>query len=194
VGARACLAVLLAALAVAGGCGGDDPSTATGPGTPGNPLAVETSPATGARSNEGAKKSSGDAEEPGYAKLVDAQTPSPRTRFTPCNLVTQAQARAVFGASVQAPVEAPQGPTCIYRTEKGDRFIAIAVQSLDIDDLKRSLQQRRTVDVSGHRAFCGQYGQPMLYLPLVRDRVLSVSGRCDLAKRFAAKAVRELQA
>jgi hypothetical protein len=189
------LAGLLVAGVLVSGCGGGGDAAGGAPGSPGNPLTVEATPergATAARSNEG--QGAATAGQPGYEQLVDAQRRKPRSRFTPCNLVTQAQARAIFGAPVKAPVEAPQGPTCVYRTATGDGFVAIAVQSLDFRDVKPLLRQRRAVDAAGRTAFCGQYGQPMLYVPLARDRVLSVAGPCAQAKRFAARAVRELTA
>jgi hypothetical protein len=188
------LAGLLVVAVLVSGCGGGDAADGA-PGTPANPLPVEATPESGApavRSNEG--QGAATADQPGYEKLVDAQTRKPRSRFTPCNLVTQAQARQIFGVPVKAPVEAPQGPTCVYRTEAGDGFVAIAVQSLDFGDVKPQLRQRRAVDAAGHTAYCGQYGQPMLYVPLAGDRVLSVAGPCAQAKRFAEKAVRELTA
>jgi hypothetical protein len=183
---RVC-AIVLAIAAVAGGCGGsDEPAGSSAPGTPENPLAAQTpEPATGGRSNEA-------NAEPGYDKLLDRQSSKPEARFTPCNLVTRAQARVILGGQIQAPVEAPQGPTCIYRG--GESFVTVAVQSVDFSALKRDLVQRRQVEVSGEAAYCGNYGQPMLYLPLAEGRVLSIAGPCDVARRFAVKALPQLDA
>ena len=124
--------------------------------------------------------------KPGYDALVERQSSKPRSRFTPCNLVTRAQARAILGAPVLAPVEAPQGPTCIYRTRAGDGFVtrrrAAGRRSSAIEP---RLRQRRRIDVAGRAAYCGTYGQPMLYVPLARGRACSPSpDRCDVARRL----------
>jgi len=108
--------------------------------------------------------------------------------------VTKAQAGAILGAAMREPFEAPQGPTCIYRTRSGKGFVSVAVQATDIRKLAPRLRLRQRVAVSSRVGYCGTYGQPMLYLPLSRGRVLSVSGHCAVAKRFALKAVRRLPA
>jgi hypothetical protein len=205
--------VLLGLLALAAGCGaGARPAPA--PGTPQNPLVASTStPAAGApaaatrgapaRSAEPAAPAApGQAVRPaagaktpaapGYQALVERQASRPRSRFTPCNLVSAAEARALVGAPVLQPFEAPQGPTCIYRSQDGKRFVTVAVQATSFGKLKGQIRRRRPVSVSDHAAYCGTYGQPMLYVPLARGRVLSVGAPCDLAKGFALKALAHL--
>src|SRR4051812_47711932 len=139
---------------------------------------------------EGAKPKA--ADQPGYQKLVERQGHKPRSRFTPCNLVTKAQAGAIVGAPLQDPLEAPQGPTCIYRSQDGKSFVTLAVQSLQFSKLKRQMHKRQKVDVSNRTAFCGMLGQPMLYVSLSGSRVLSVAAPCKVARQFAATAVRRL--
>jgi hypothetical protein len=177
---------LVIATASLAACGGDEQA---GPaaGTPENPLIGKTTAGGAAStSNEQAPKP---ADKPGYDTLLDRQSGSSQSRFTPCNLVTRSQAQDILGSRVQAPVEAAQGPTCIYRTEDGKAFITLAVQSLDIDRLKKQVRGRRTVDVSDRTAYCGIHGTSMLYVPLGQSRVLSVAAPCSVAKRFAARAV-----
>ena len=41
-------------------------------------------------------------------------------------------------------------------------------------------------------AYCGQYGQAVMYVPLSKGRVLSITGACGTAKQFASAAVRRL--
>lgn len=185
-----CVTALIAAAALAG-CGGDDQPKAAA-GTPENPLiATHVGSGSSASSNESQPKP---ADQPGYDTLLDRQKQSSSTsRFTPCNLVTRSQARSILGDGVQAPVEAPQGPTCIYRSETGKTFITLAVQSLDIDKLRRQVRRSQTVAVSDRKAYCGVYGTSMLYLPLRDQRVLSVAAPCAVAKRFAARAVASLE-
>ncbi len=194
--------LLMAALLAA--CGGQSKPKPP-PGSPENPLVAqapqdtvtkgrlnEAAPAAkgGGAGAEGAKAKA-DAP-PGYQKLVERQGSKPRSRFTPCNLVTKAQAGAIVGAPLQDPLEAPQGPTCIYRSKDGKRFVTLAVQSVAFSKLKHQMHKRQQVDVSNKTAFCGMHGQPILYVPLSGSRVLSVAAPCQVARKFAARAVLRL--
>jgi hypothetical protein len=189
----ALLAVVLVALAGAAlGCGGDEPASSSAPGTPGNPLVAEHSELapSGARSNE-----SGPADtspQPDYENLVDAQSSTPRSSFTPCNLVGATRAREIVGTALEPPLEAPQGPTCIYKSRDGKHFVTLAVQSLDFAAIKRDMRGRRHVAVADRSGYCGVHGQPVLYVPISGGRVLSVVGPCGLAREFAATAVERL--
>jgi hypothetical protein len=185
-----CLIALVTAAVGLSACGGSEKSAAP-PGSPQNPMVgkrTETT-ATG-RSNEGRAQAS---TAPGYQKLVERQTSKPASRFTPCNLVSRAQATAILGGPVQAPFEAPQGPTCIYRSKSGKTFITLAVQSMSIDRVKKQMSKPQAVNVGEHAGYCGTYGQPMLYVSLSRKRVLSLAAPCDVAKQFAARAVARLE-
>jgi hypothetical protein len=110
----------------------------------------------------------------------------------PCSLVTKTQASAIIGRPIVEPLEAPQGPTCIYRTAAGKPYVTLAVQTVRFASLRKEIRNARKVSVSGTSAYCGSYGREMLYLPLSGGRVLSVSAPCDTATRFAAKAVPHL--
>lgn len=182
---------LVIAITSLAACGGDEQA---GPasGTPDNPLIGKTT-ASGAAStsNEHAPKP---ADKPGYDTLLDRQSDSSKSRFTPCNLVTRSQAQDILGNRVQAPVEAPQGPTCIYRTRDESTFVTIAVQPLDLDALRKQMRGEEEVDVDSHTAVCGKLGQSMLYLALEQGRVLSIGAPCDMAARFARAAVPQLGA
>ena len=173
---------LIALVAAAGlaGCGGEEPR-AHPPGSPENPLVARTGPTAGSQGSE-----------PGFKSLVERQQAArPGRRFTPC-LVSQAQARAILGEPVRLPAEAPQGPTCIYRTQTGDDLVTLAVQRIEFGKVKDRLQQSRRVDVARHTGICGQYGQPMLYVPLSRGRVLTIAAPCGVGRRFAVSAVARL--
>jgi hypothetical protein len=201
--------------AVLTACGSSKPAPPVG--TPERPLVATTpeqlAPTPAGRVNEAtptagkhaatpkgsatAPKGSADggttATKPNYQALVERQkTTKPQSRFTPCNLVTRAQAQAIVGLPIEVPLEAPQGPTCIYRAQGHQDFITVAVQSLAISKLKRQIRQPRTVDVSNRKAYCGTYGQPMLYVPISSGRVLSIAAPCAVAKQFAITAVRRL--
>ena len=184
-----CLIALLADAALLSACGGAEKPAAP-PGSPENPLVGKpTEDISTGRSNEADVKSS---ERPGYQKLLARQASKPGTAFTPCNLVTRAEAKAILGAPIQALLEAPQGPTCVYRSKTSKTFITLAVQPLDFDRLRKQMRRPRPVDVAHRPAYCGVYGQPMLYVSLTRGRVLSVGAPCAVARRFAARGVRRL--
>jgi hypothetical protein len=170
----------LGATALLAGCGGGEKQAA--PGSPQNPLVGKTQAASEKRK----------AAEPGYKTLLKRQDGRPQSRFTPCGLVTRAQASAIVGEPVQLPFEAPQGPTCVYRTVKGKGLVTLAVQKAEFAKAKTNLQQAAKVDLGNRTGVCGQYGQPTLYAPLSHGRMLTVAAPCGVAKRFAARAVRAL--
>lgn len=187
------LAVVVVALAgAASGCGGDETASTAAPGTPGNPLVAEPSEPVAAdgRSNEAGAATAG--QQPGYEELLDSQSGSPRSSFTPCNLVSASRAREIVGAALEPPLEAPQGPTCIYRSRDGKHFVTLAVQSLDFGTIKRDMRKGRHVPVADRSGYCGVHGQPVLYVPISGGRVLSVAGPCALAREFATTAVERL--
>jgi hypothetical protein len=129
---------------------------------------------------------------PNYEALL-AQKGSPKgSRFTPCNLVSQRRAEAILGGKVAEPLEAPQGPTCIYRTVSGKSFVTIAVQGTSFAKLRKQLVKPEPVTVQGRAGYCGKLGQPMLYVPLGTRKLLTVAAPCDIAKAFAATAVQRL--
>jgi Protein of unknown function (DUF3558) len=186
------IALALCSVALAA-CGGSDSKPA--PGSAENPLTA-TRPAE-AEAGQGAGTAatgepSAAAPKPGYKALVDRQTSKPAHRFSPCNLVTRPEARAIVGKPLHEPVEAPQGPTCIYRPRAGKALITLAIQDMSFKAIKRRMANLREVAVSDRTAYCGTYGQPVLYVPLDADRLLSVNAECDVARGFAAKALRHL--
>jgi hypothetical protein len=183
------IALACAGLAVAACGGASTPPPA--PGSPEKPLAAKQTRLGGAAADGRSGEASTPAA-PSYGTLLEKQSRHPRSRFTPCNLVTEKQARAIVGAPMREPLEAAQGPTCIYRSRDGRSFVTLAVQSVDFARIKPRLRLPRRVTVGDRTAYCGTYGQPMLYVPLSRGRVLSVAAQCAIARRFAARAVRRL--
>jgi hypothetical protein len=193
-----CLAALATAAIALAACGGSAKPPA--PGSHEKPLVAEQTRLGGAGANAGARGRSNEAAapsapaKPGYDALLNGQSKHPRSRFTPCNLVTVARARAILGAPMQQPVEAPLGPTCIYRSRDRRSMVTVAVQAVDFTKLEPRIQRRRRVAVGSRTAYCGTYGQPMLYVPLSGNRVLSIAAQCAVAQRFALTAVRQLTA
>lgn len=175
-----------AALVTATGCGGGDDPAPAPLGSPQNPI-----PAQPPRVDEATSETAG---KPGFEDIVDRQRAAPARddRENPCAWVTKAQAQAITGARLLDPVVAPQGPTCIYRDRAGETFTTVAIQPLGIDRLRPQVKRIERVDVAGRVAYCGIHGQPVLYLPLAGDRVLSVTAQCATAARFARRAAAEL--
>jgi hypothetical protein len=110
----------------------------------------------------------------------------------PCSLVTRTQARAIVGAAILEPLEAPQGPTCIYKAATGRALIGLTVQKASFATLREQVRRGREIAVAHRRGVCGSYGGPMLYLPVGGGRVLSIAGSCAMASRFAAQAIAHL--
>jgi hypothetical protein len=211
---RACGVAVMIGLLGLGGCGGD--TTGETPGSAAKPLSALPAHAPGATGESGGSPSRNhgpsdaapasavqatrpqrargvDPERPSYGALLSQQSSHPRRRFTPCQLVSRSQAQVILGSPVLVPQEAPQGPTCIYQTKARKTFIAVAMQATNFSKLRPRLRHRRRVTVRGLTAYCASYGRPMLYLPLGRGRVLSVTGPCAVAQRFAVSAVTRLK-
>ena len=180
------IALLLATVPLAA-CGGGSSKPSPPPGSPQNPLVAQKEKAPAA--SEAAPAA---AAKPGYQSLVEGQGSKPRSRFTPCNLVTKAQAQAIVGLPLRDPLEAPQGPTCIYRSRDGKSLITVGVQPLAFAKLKRQVHGGRQFNVSNRAAVCGTLGARVRYVELPGRRVLSVAARCDVGRRFATAAVRRL--
>jgi hypothetical protein len=175
--------VVIVVAGLLAGCGGDAETSAP-PGSPKNPLVGKTP-----SENEGASEKK---PGPSFDTIVQNQSSKPQRRFSPCNLVSRSQAKAIVKAPVDELVEAPQGPTCIYQSPESASFVTLSVQPGAVDQLKRRLGDRKAVDVADRTAYCGRLGQPQLYVPLSGGRVLTVSARCAVATRFAATALRQL--
>ncbi len=109
----------------------------------------------------------------------------------PCTLVTREEAQAILGKPVGNPVDAPQGPTCVYSVSGAKAPVTLAVQALHFSTVKpqSQLQDRITLSVAGHTAYCGVAGTPTLIVPLSAGRFLSVVAPCPIAASFAAKAL-----
>lgn len=112
----------------------------------------------------------------------------------PCALVSRARAQALLGTRAVTVVQAPQGPTCLFRAAAGPvrQQTTLVVQATPAGALLSHLQDRRTLTLAGHRAFCGRFGTSELYVPLDHGHVLSLSGPCAVTQGFAAAALRQL--
>ena len=117
------------------------------------------------------------------------QKEQPPSASRPCSLVTRDQAREIVGMPIVEPLEAPLGPTCIYQTESGERYVTLAAQDASVERLREQMRDRRAVLVAGRTGYCGTVGGPVLYVPLTDRRTLVVAASCEIARRFAALAV-----
>jgi hypothetical protein len=91
-----------------------------------------------------------------------------------------------------APVEAPQGPTCIFQAAGARSYVTMTVETTRFAAIRRhsrTLSKRR---IAGHTAHCVRYGQVATYVPLSRGRLLHITASCSVGARFAAKALPRL--
>jgi len=196
------LIALLAASVLLAACGGEDKKSAPPKGSPENPVVATATPEGSSdkkatRLNEAGQPedaaAGAKAAEPGYSKLLARQSAKPKERFSPCNLVSKAQAKAITGRAIEDVVEAPQGPTCIYRGKQDQAgYVTLAVQTQPFAAMKNALRRRQAVDVGAQAAYCGTSGRPVLFAQVDEHRVLSVSAPCAIAKRFAKTAIARL--
>jgi hypothetical protein len=171
---------------LAAGCGSQDPSkTSTRAGGD-----VVTTGAVAHRAASGTGGNSSNDDNPAHADVASAGEGGP---VSPCKLVTRSQAQTIVGQPLDAPQEAPLGPTCIYQTKGSTSAITLAVESIDFATIRTHMRGRKQTEVAGHRAYCGSYGQQMTYVLLSGGRVLNVTAPCPLGKRFAAAALAHLR-
>jgi hypothetical protein len=141
--------------------------------------------------NEGGRSA---ARSPvGYEKLVEQQARKPQHRFTPCGLVSRAQASAILGAKVAIPTEAPQGPRCIYRANRSRGLVTVTVVDGTLKAATHGQQRRSAITVAGRTGVCGTLGHTELSIAVSGGRVLSIAAPCGIAKQFAAKAIPQLK-
>lgn len=114
----------------------------------------------------------------------------------PCSLVSRAQAQAILGKPVGQPVDAPQGPTCIYTPQGAKSLVTVAVVATDFSKIQPQahLRDRMSVTVSGRAAYCGVAGAPTMIVPLTPGRFLTVTAPCPIAASFATKALSHIPA
>jgi hypothetical protein len=115
--------------------------------------------------------------------------------LNPCTLVSVPQAQSFTGGAVSAAIEAPLGPTCVYRSSGNSKTqITLALQANNATQLTKHLARREEMTVSGHRAYCGHLGTQLLVVPLANGQMLSVTAPCAVARQFATAALSRLEA
>ena len=131
------------------------------------------------------------ARPPQPGAIDDEVNASGAKTLNPCTLVSRSEAAAILRKSIGKPVDAPQGPTCIY-TPKGARsLVTLSVEATDFSKVQpqSQLRNRISVRVDGHTAYCGLAGSPTMIVPLTTGRFLVVTAPCPLAASFASKAL-----
>lgn len=70
----------------------------------------------------------------------------------------------------------------------------MTVETVSFSQVKHRLKERQATTIEGHRGYCGRLGSEMLFVPLSRTQLLNVTAPCEVATRFAAKALNRLPA
>lgn len=110
----------------------------------------------------------------------------------PCTLVTRAQAQAAIGRPIDAPEEAPLGPTCIYQPVGARTFVTLALETAPFPQIEDHIRDPHRSRVDDHNTYCGLYGGMTTFVPLERGKVLYVTGPCDVGRLLAGDAIPRL--
>ena len=145
-------------------------------------LPAHVQPATRVRRSGGTQR----------ARDVAASSPASQP-LNPCTLVSLTEAQSFTGGAVMGRVEAPLGPTCIYRAGKKSQ-ITLAVESIDSTQVTKHMARRQEISVAGRQGYCGHIGTQQLLVPLAGGQTLAVSAPCAVARQFATAALSRLQA
>jgi hypothetical protein len=131
------------------------------------------------------------ARPPQAGTADDELNSTGRRKLDPCTLVSRAEVQTVLHQRVGTPIDAPQGPTCIYKGQHTKGQITIAVNSNPFSKVKpqAQLRGRSSLKVAGHTAYCGTAGAQTMIVPLAEGRSLTVVAPCPIAAALAAKAL-----
>jgi hypothetical protein len=131
------------------------------------------------------------ARPPQPGTIDDEVNASGAKTLNPCTLVSRSEAQAIVGKAVGKPVDAPQGPTCIYTPKGAKSLITLSVEATDFSKVQpqSQLRDRMSVKVHGHTAYCGVAGSPTMIVPLTSGHFLVVTAPCPIAASFAGKAL-----
>lgn len=212
----ACLLLPAAAALLLGACGGSSPSSSSSASFANPAIPAGAAASSGAVARSGVQAGRGVTP---ISKLLGADQVRPTRRrpiraraqagmiddevsttgakpLDPCSLVTRAQAQAILGHAVGQPVDAPEGPTCIYTAQGFKGPITLAVVATDFLSVKpqAQLRDRMSVTVGGHAAYCGVAGTPTMVVPLSPGKFLTVAAPCPIAASFAAAALGHIRA
>jgi hypothetical protein len=103
--------------------------------------------------------------------------------------VSKVEAESILGRPLDQPVEALQGPTCIFKSTNGTIAATIAVETVPLARFRSGMKGVHVESVAKHQTFCGTFGSPTLVSQLDRGALLVVSAPCPVAQRLAAHAL-----
>jgi hypothetical protein len=204
----ACLALMLAFGALAGCGGATEGASKAGP-TPGGPATgtqrsaavpaspgAQSAPARVVQPLPGAIHSSAKQPKVGGERELDSDEvqSTGADALNPCTLVTRSEASSILPGRLQAAVEAPLGPTCIYKTKSGKFDVTVAVPAMAFKPPRATKPGAEVkVKLHGRTGWCVQRGRGLTFVvPLAGGRALSIAGPCPIAAAFAAKALPRL--
>jgi len=118
----------------------------------------------------------------------DEVSPTGAGPVKPCSFVPRDEASAILGAPVQVTT-GEQGPTCIYETQGSKRVMTLVVERISLPSLRNHASAATRVAVAGRAGWCLRYQSTSLVVPLAEGNVLNVTGPCEAATRFAARAI-----
>jgi hypothetical protein len=165
-------------------------------------------PALGVGHNSAARR--GHAQQPRSVKIVragrvhrarastppnDDQNSTGAKGLNPCTLVSRAQAQTATGVALRAGIEAPLGPTCIFRPSSAGAEITLALeQGVKLGQASQALHTPRRLTIQGRAAFCAEGHQQTLVMSVRPGQVLTVTAPCKAAARLASIVVGRLTA
>jgi hypothetical protein len=164
-------------------------------------------PALGSDQSHGAP--AGHAQQSHRAKIVkaggvhharpsnqpdDDQSSTGAKGLNPCTLVSHAQAQTATGTALHEGIEAPLGPTCIFRPRGDGAEITLALELAKLGQASQALHAPRRFTIEGRAAFCAQGPQHTLVMSVRPGQVLTVTAPCKAAVRLASIVVGRLTA
>lgn len=117
---------------------------------------------------------------------------APSTAVDPCRLVSSAEASEILGDDVDATV-GMQGPTCIYAPRGKGPQMTLVVERTSLAGLRHQAATATRMPVGGDSGWCLQYGSTSVVTQLPDGSVLHVTGPCNLAARFAGRALSRIE-
>jgi hypothetical protein len=185
---------MISGIAVLAGCGGSSAPKVT----------AQQGQQTPAQSNADVKQttSHGDGKlraivqkaHPTPATSKDDLSKLAATQFNPCKLVTVSEAQSITGGAVTSKIEAPLGPTCIYKGSATKSEITVTIESQSLSQVTHRMGSAQQLSVGTRRGYCGRLGSEMLYLPLASGKLLHITAPCSIAQQFAARALTRVTA
>jgi hypothetical protein len=121
-----------------------------------------------------------------------ASTSVSAAAINPCAQVTGAQASRIVGKKLVSKSEALLGPTCIYSFQGFSPAITLVVESVSFSKATAGIRHASRFKIHGRTTVCGILGRQNLFTSLPHGKVLNITTKCALAKKFAEAALAHL--